>query len=768
MTLSSRLKKPASLRLAAALLPLGAMAQTPTAPEPAATLPTVTVQDQAIDPNPNAEVGAPYKARTSADTRHTRPLAETPQTIQVITGDAIRDAGATDLKQILQAQPGITLGTGENGNAFGDRYIIRGQEARSDVFVDGLRDPGMATRESFAIEQVEVTKGPNSSFAGRGSAGGAINAVTKQPTLDYDFTRVSAGVGTDSHHRVTLDMNKGFTDKFALRANALTAGEDVPGRSPSQRRRDGLALSGLWALSQDLSVTLDYYGLRAKDKLPDLGGYLVGTAPHRRPATGVPVYAQSSDFLNSDVDTLTARIAYRFAPDLRLTSLTRYGESDNRYATTGASSRSVYDAAGNLAYTAGALDNGHTGWQDVKYFAHQSNLRWDKQIGGLQHAFIFGFEYTDHKVLSGNYGVTNAGAYNCRTSATAANNNAWCITDASGNPVAGLADLAGRSIDRRSWTRDWRVKTLALSVMDTVDLTDQWTVFGGLRADHYDLSLDTRNNQTGAITGNYGFSDTLLNGHLGVSYKINPLGMVYASYGTAQDINGGEPDTGTSSGYGGLVIHNGSAAGARPETSQNLELGTKWNVLDDKLLATAALFQTTKDDVMEGADYDSLGTFNTGKNRVRGLELGLTGNVTRNFQMQAGVAIMKSKVLRSATAANVGNPLSNFADRSATLQGKYQLTPSLSLGAVARYESSRCGGQPDTGASYSNGMCSQPVPAFSKYDLFASYRINKHADLRLNVLNVTDKDYYTAVYRSGAFLYKGDGRAVRLTLNLDL
>ncbi|HRO83009.1 MAG TPA: TonB-dependent receptor, partial [Alicycliphilus denitrificans] len=115
-----------------------------------------------------------------------------------------------------------------------------------------------------------------------------------------------------------------------------------------------------------------------------------------------------------------------------------------------------------------------------------------------------------------------------------------------------------------------------------------------------------------------------------------------------------------------------------------------------------------------------------------------------------------------------GNPLSNFADRTFAVQGKYQLTRNFSLGATARYESDRCGGQPDTGAGYANGMCSQPVPSFSVYDLFASYRINKHADLRLNVLNVTDKDYYTAVYRSGAFLYKGDGRAVRLTLNLDL
>ena len=77
--------------------------------------PAVTVQEQAIDPNPNAEVGAPYKAKTSADQRYTRPLAETPQTIQVVTGEAIRDSGQTDLKSILATQPGITLGTGENG-----------------------------------------------------------------------------------------------------------------------------------------------------------------------------------------------------------------------------------------------------------------------------------------------------------------------------------------------------------------------------------------------------------------------------------------------------------------------------------------------------------------------------------------------------------------------------------------------------------------------------------------------------------------------------
>ena len=144
----------------------------------------------------------------------------------------------------------------------------------------------------------------------------------------------------------------------------------------------------------------------------------------------------------------------------------------------------------------------------------------------------------------------------------------------------------------------------------------------------------------------------------------------------------------------------------------------------------------------------------------------------------AGIAVKPSAALTIAADVkrieysdiqSVGNPLSNFADRTMSIQGKYQLTPALAIGATARHESNRCGGQPDTGAGYTaTGVCSQPVPAFTVYDLFASYRVNKHLDFRLNVLNASNKDYYTAVYRSGAFLYKGDARAVRFTVNYDL
>jgi catecholate siderophore receptor len=250
---------------------------------------------------------------------------------------------------------------------------------------------------------------------------------------------------------------------------------------------------------------------------------------------------------------------------------------------------------------------------------------------------------------------------------------------------------------------------------------------------------------------------------------VLPKLIVYGSAASAQDINGGEADSGTSSGYGGAVLYQNSIAGAKPETSNNLELGAKWNLLNDKLLATAALFETRKSDVMEGANYDTIGTFNSGKNRVRGAEFGLAGNLTENLSVQVGGAVMKSRVLASATAANVGRPVANFAEKSFSAQAKYQLTNAFSFGAAARHESDRCGGQPDTAVIYApTGECAQPVPSFTVFDMFAAYRFSKKLDMRVNVLNVANKDYFTAVYRSGAFLYKGDARAVRVTLNYEI
>lgn len=734
-------------------------------------LDTMSIEDRTIDTNPYAEPGAPYKAKKSGDSRRVKDLAETPQTITVLTQTAIQESGKSDLRDILAAQPGISLGTGENGNAFGDRYVIRGHEARSDVFVDGLRDPGMTTRESFAVEQIEITKGPSSTFAGRGSTGGAVNSITKQASTEYSFNKVQAGVGTDDYRRITLDSNVKVNDQFAVRANVLHAYEEVPDRAPADRERNGVALSAAFQANEQLSFVGDYYYLKAEDQ-PDLGAYINRTTGNV--VKDVPVYSQNQDFLESDVETLTFRVAYEFSDALRLENTTRYGTTDNGYVVTGGSgtTRDATDPAGAVATISLST---HQGWQEVDYFANQTNLFFDTEIGGVKNQFVFSAEYTSHDVLNGVYSVENTGESNCLYSRRGTIQSGYCALDGSGQVVDNLSSLMGRSITKGDWDNDYNIDTWSLAVMDTITLNDQWDLFLGVRLDSFDYE---NNVIQGGVANQWDYSDELWNGHVGVVYKINDSANVYLTYATSANINGGESDVGGNCGYGGLCGDVSTVGQSKPEKTENIELGTKWNLFDDKLLATLAVFQMTKDDVMEGADYESTGTLNTGKNRVDGVEVSLVGNLTEALSVYFGASVMNAEVLDSfnngvnlttnragevvTTSDTRGLTLANFADKSAYLQVRYQLTPAFSFGASANYSSEVYTGQPDTAANEELG-----VPSYTVYDLFATYEFNEKMSARLNVGNVTDKDYYLTAYRSGSFTYIGDRRNAQLSLTYE-
>lgn len=721
------------------------------------------------DTNPYAVPGAPYLAERVSDPRRTRPVAETPQTITVLTATQIEDSGRSDLREILDGQPGITLGTGENGNAFGDRYIIRGHEARSDIFVDGLRDPGMTIRESFATEQVEISKGPSSSFAGRGTTGGAVNSATKRASTEYDFSKVSGGLGTDSHHRVTLDTNQVINYDTAVRVNLLHAGEDVPDRAPAERERKGAAISLTHQPTDNLEITADYYHFDGNDK-PDLGTYIDRSTGDV--VKDVPVYLQKEDFLESQVDTGTLRIGYEIDPQTRIVNLTRYGTTDNGYLLTGTRGATGYatqaDAENGVNGFATTTLSTHQGWQEVEYFANQLNVLANREIGGKNHELVFGIEYTDQSVLNGTYSASSTGATNCYASGRGGISATHCTIDAAGNVVGNVNSLLDRDVTRGDFDSDWNVKTLSLSAMDTVDLNDHWTVFGGLRYDYYDYKTtayfdpDGRGGPAPRELTDFTDEGGYWNGHVGASYKVAPNGNVYASFSTATNLNGGESDVGTSCGYGGICVDGSDPNLGDPERTDSWELGTKWRLNDDKLLATAAVFRITKKDVMEqptGDSYSTEGTLNTGKNRVDGVEFGLAGNLTDKLSVQAGVAFMNAEVLESVNPSNEGKTLANFADKSLSLHMRYQATPKFAFGGTATYESARFVGQPDSAANEELG-----VPEYTVFDAFATYQVNRDMKVRLNVGNVFDEDYYLAAYRSGSFTYIGDRRNVRLSM----
>ena len=684
----------------------------------------------AVSDNPYAEKGASYKANKLSDVRRTRDIADTPQTMSVLTKAQIEESGKTELKDILSAQPGITLGTGEGGNSFGDRYIIRGYEARSDIYTDGLREPGLITRETFALEQIEITKGPSSTFAGRGSTGGAVNSVTKKASTVDDLSEVSVGLGRGGAQRYTFDHNKAVSDDFAVRVNGLFTESDIPDRGPASEKRFGGLISTIYQVSDDVVLSADYYSFQSDD-MTDPGTYLVDGKPDKN----VQYVGQKGlDFQESEADVATFKVDVDLGNGMRLENKTRYGTTANDYIVT--------------IYSARRADiRSFTGWQDNEYIGNQTNFILDTDIADMRHTIVAGVEYGKESVASGTYSVTTDSIGTIDPYAP--NNNSW-----------------QGSVTKNNKRNDLDLTTISAYLMDTVTVNDNWEVFAGVRFDKFDYELwaAERVNRDSSITPEtvYSYDDSFMNGHFGVVFSPWENGNVYASWSTSSNINGGEADAATSCGYGGLCSDTDGNYKADPEQSTNLEIGTKWNLMDEKLLATAAIFQITKDDVIEsGVDsYATGGSFNTGKNRVEGIELGLSGNITDKLSAQIGVAIMDSETLKSFDSANEGKPKANFADESANLQVRYQLDSAFAVGGVLTYSSEIYGGQPDAAARESIEL-----PSYSVVDLFASYKINDNLDVRANLNNVTDKQYYTAVYRGGAIVYLGDARSADLTLS---
>src|SRR5262249_52990353 len=157
-------------------------APAPQAPvaEPASAAAEAGTGPAAKGANPYANPDAPYKVERSGSGKLTEPLVNTPRTVTAVPKEVLDDKKVTTFRDLARETPGISIGAAEGGASYGN-FFIRGFNARGDIFVDNIRDPGNITRESFAVEQIEIYKGPAGGIAGRGTIGGAVNIITKQP-----------------------------------------------------------------------------------------------------------------------------------------------------------------------------------------------------------------------------------------------------------------------------------------------------------------------------------------------------------------------------------------------------------------------------------------------------------------------------------------------------------------------------------------------------------------------------------------------------------
>jgi catecholate siderophore receptor len=162
-------------------------------------------------------------------------LRDIPQSIVVVNRDLLDAQGATSLQDALRNVPGITIG-GAEGGQIGNNINLRGFTARTDIYLDGFRDPGQYYRDTFDLSAIEVLKGPSSMLFGRGSTGGVINQVTKEPELKA-FGEVTATVGSSDRYRTTADFNQPLSDTAAVRLNVY--GQDMHSTRDVAKNQDG-------------------------------------------------------------------------------------------------------------------------------------------------------------------------------------------------------------------------------------------------------------------------------------------------------------------------------------------------------------------------------------------------------------------------------------------------------------------------------------------------------------------------------------------------
>ena len=686
-----------------------------------------------------------YKTDASSSRKYTAPLRETPKSVTVIPQQIIQDTGATSLTDALRTTPGITFGAGEGGNPAADRPIIRGFSAESDVFVDGMRDPAAQSREIFNVESVEVSKGPGSAYTGAGSTGGSLNLITKTAKLG-DAYNGGFTWGSDQTKRTTLDINQQMTDTSAFRLNLLKHEANVAGRDDVDVSRWGVAPSFAFGLGTDTRVIVGYYHLKSDD-MPDYGIPLALSTGRSQYNVDKPAHVNESnfyglndrDYRKSTNDSGTLRIEHDFNDNLTLSNSFRMSRSTLDYIVSNPDDSRGNVANGYVYRSSKSRNSTSKGW------VNQTDLSATFNTGFVEHSLNTGIEFSYTDTHNRPYSITPGATGNICNAATLASGDCTTLNNPNPNDA-----WTGTITDGIAYT-DTDTKTSAAYVFDTLKFNEQWSLNLGLRYDDYETKSSGyatagRNNP---VAGTYSRENTseFWNYQVGVVYKPLPNGSIYAAWSTSSN------PAGETNGNGGMELA-ANNTDLEPERNRNYELGTKWDFFNENLSLTAALFRTDKTNARiadpDGSTFQVLG----GKQRVDGIELGYSGNLSSAWKVFGGYTYMRSELLTPSSAADEGNHMPNTPRHSFTFWSTYELMPRLTVGGGASFVDSRFG----------NEANSVEVPSYWRYDAMASYRLTKNVDLQLNLQNLTDKRYYDQVF-STHYAHVAPGRTALMSAN---
>jgi catecholate siderophore receptor len=720
--------------------PAGAQTADP-APTPAAggvTLPSIAVQGAQPE---NTLQGSTGLGRIPGR------IQDQPQTIQVVPREVMQQQGVTTLGEALRNVPGITSSIGEgNGGVNGDQLRIRGFNSQNDLYVDGLRDFGSYRRDAFTFEDVQAILGPTGVNFGSGSAGGVVNITSRTARLGNSFGASVTG-GMNWLARATADANYQIGDTTAIRLNVMgqtgrTAGRDLPSGD-----RWGVAPSIAFGLGTDTTVTLEYLYYRYDE--PADAGVPVVLRPGNSVGQPVTEYgvgrgtfygSNHTDRDQATVNRLTARVQHRANDWLTVYNDTRLGFTDKSYSFSIAScdatciGRLFGTQRGVPQYSLSGGGSPYTtqtwGIQNITTGVARFNT-W-----GLRHEATLGMDlwYEDFQRTTDTY-TAASGRTAYRGDLFAPNNDL--------NFAYALSTNANAQ-------RQNETTQAALFASDRVWFTPEISVLGGVRwtRQQSDYTAFGGTNPVTTLSADNNFVDP----RVSLIWEPTPQYTLYASYAQSTFA----PGSNWATQPGQASANNASL---EPEVNTIYEIGGRINVLDGRLGLSASIYQIEKNNATE-TDPATGTVFSSGdQQRIRGIDLGVTGRITPAWLINARYSYMNSETTDSLTAANVGKQVVYVPEHSATLWTSYEFNQGT------RYNATIGGGIVWNSSVYLNAANTSEVPHTFSLDAFASHRLNDQLTIRVNGYNLTDNRNYAQLFGNRAVM--GPGRAVTATVAVD-
>lgn len=648
-----------------------------------------------------------YQADTiRSATRTLTPLRDVPQATTVVTKEQIKDQQMQSIGDIVRYTPGLSVHQGENNR---DQVIIRGQSSSADFFLNGVRDDVQYYRDIYNLERLETLKGPNAMIFGRGGGGGVINRVTKEANFSQ-LREISITGGSFYNRRISGDFDQPVGDKVAFRLNSAYENSDSFRAFVNLNR---FAVNPTFTIvpNKKTRFTLGYEFAQDR-RTADRGITSFQGRPADVPIStfyGNPVDSHVRSYVNLLAGTLDHQVG-----KLSIQNRTLFGDYDRYY-------QNYVSGVTNAAKTLVTITAYNSATKRRNLF-NQTDLTYSVSTGRIRHTLVGGAEFG--RQLTNNF--RNTGFFNKTTTSIQAPYE---------NPTINTPVTFRQSATDAN--NHLTTNLAATFVQDQMELSRYVQLLVGVRYDYFDLRF--HNNRNG---DNLRRIDNLVSPRVGLVIKPKPEVSLYGSYSVSYLPSSGDQ-------FSSLTT---ITQQVKPEKFSNYEVGIKWDVRH-YLSLTSALYRLNRTNTRSIDPNNPAAIIQTGGQRTNGFEIGLNGNVTRDWSIAGGYSYQDAFISRATASAAAGKQVGQVPHHTLAIWNKYRVVPKLDVGLGIITRS-------DMFVAVDNAVV---LPAYARADAAAFYTFNERWRLQANVENLFNRKYFLNA-DSNTNITPGSPRALRVGL----